>query len=88
MSYCRTGEDSDVYVVWNMHGYNCLSCSLTLNYKWPDACFATPNDMLSHLQLHQGAGQKVPDRCIDRIYSDKWHGRDAWWLKPSERSET
>lgn len=79
MSYCRTGDDSDVYVVYNAHGYNCLGCSLTPDYQWPDACFETPDEMLSHLSSHKKAGEKVPKRCIERINHDKEFGQQAWF---------
>lgn len=68
MSYCRMGEDSDVYIIYNIQGYyECVACKL--GDKTHYTC-DIPQDMLDHLLVHNRAGHKVPDRAIDRLVGE------------------
>ena len=58
MSYSRFGEDSDVYVLFNVNGFfECCMC---------EKC-DTAEEMLNHLQGHIDKGDKVPDHTINRL---------------------
>lgn len=64
MSYCRAGEDSDVYVIatWNTDGRDALEC-----FCEPAFFTTTRSVMISHLREHQANGDKVPDRTFERL---------------------
>ena len=63
MSYCRVGEDSDVYVISDVsHGVpTCYSCGIIPLY---------PKDMVLHLIQHIRDGDKVPDRAFQRLLNE------------------
>jgi hypothetical protein len=69
MSYCREGDDSNVYVIKSITGqYVCWSSS-----AHPRAEFVTttPSGMLAHLRSHIESGDMVPERAMDRLRLDK-----------------
>ena len=73
MSYCRMGDDSNVYVIRNMLGtLECLACRISgepkedgLRYGY----FAVDleDEMIEHLLEHRRQGWKVPERAIERL---------------------
>jgi len=66
MSYCRTGNDSDIYMTGNNDGYyECHGCSLEGNARLPTAAAA-----VQHLFDHMKAGHKVPQRAIHRLLDE------------------
>ena len=62
MSYCRWGDDSDLYIFGDGDGWACCNCSIAV-----DAYFGTLAELKAHVQLHIDAGHKVPDYVMDRI---------------------
>lgn len=66
MSYCRRDFDSDVHVVRGAEGeLACLECSAS-GSRGEFYCFTIPV-MLGHLQVHRAAGQRVPERAVERL---------------------
>lgn len=65
MSYCRIGEDSDVYVIRHVSGMLVCYCLL------PDNEFDTEEGMISHLIDHKMLGHKVPDRALARLNAER-----------------
>lgn len=65
MSYCRIGEDSDVYVIRDMSGMLQCFCNLVMNYHERE------EEMISHLLIHRSFGHKVPQRAIDRLQAER-----------------
>lgn len=69
MSYCRWGEDSDVYlyVTTDDEGgirWVCAGCKLDeKDDGWP----YSPQSVLLHLEAHRQAKHKVPERAFDRL---------------------
>lgn len=64
MSYCRAGNESDVYVIATtdkVASWWCVSCSVPNNFV------TSRQEMLSHLQEHKLAGDRVPDYAIARL---------------------
>ena len=65
MSYCRTGEDSDIYVYRKRP--NLLVChSETGSFE-----ASTEQEMIEHLLLHRRRGQRVPERALDRLKAER-----------------
>lgn len=70
MSYCRFGDDSDVYV-FGTYGHNkeevfeCCGCLMMGDMK-PFHC-KTKNEMVKHLFEHMRNGHKVPTYAIDHL---------------------
>lgn len=65
MSYCRPGEDSDVYVIRHVNG--CLVC-----YSHEPAFETTATQvMIYHLWSHQQRGHKVPERAFERLEAER-----------------
>ena len=64
MSYCRFEDNCDVYVYFNGEFLVCESCRIK-NGKF----YATKrrSRMISHLEDHVSAGNKVPKEIIDRF---------------------
>lgn len=65
MSYCRMGEDSDVYVIRSGDRWICY-CDLACNES------DRPEEMISHLLRHRSFGHKVPQRAIERLNADRF----------------
>lgn len=65
MSYCRIGEDSDVYVIRMGEGLKCF-CSLPDNHQ------DSEEGMISHLIDHMNLGHKVPQRAIARLNDERF----------------
>jgi hypothetical protein len=67
VSYCRIGEDSDVYVVKNLDhfggGWTCF-CDSRFHGNTYDA-------IIMHLIEHRRIGDKVPERVFDRLYAEQ-----------------
>jgi hypothetical protein len=73
MSYCRFGNDSDVYVYLDVSGYLCCcGCSLKDDWKY----FST-DDLLAHLSEHDDAGHDVPPDAIEQLLAER-KDNDAW----------
>ena len=71
MSYCRWGEDSDVYMYGTrseggVNGICCQGCEL-LPEGETSTHFDNPGDALIHLYEHRKAGHKVPYSAIKRL---------------------
>jgi archaellum biogenesis ATPase FlaH len=67
MSYCRIGNDSDVYVLGNGDGgIQCMCCRLLENWYDSFTC-STEQEMLEHLEQHKSVGHKVPRYAINRL---------------------
>lgn len=72
MSYCKFGEDSDVYVY---DGGTLICCGCKIREK-----FHTDfrSEMILHLQLHMEKGHKVPDQALDTLRKEiKGLGNDV-----------
>lgn len=65
MSYCRIGEDSDVYVIRSGDRWIC-HCDLVLNEA------DRPEEMISHLLRHRSFRHKVPQHAIERLNADRF----------------
>lgn len=68
MSYCRFGEDSDVYVFENIVGrLECCGCDLREH-----GSFLTKSRtaMLAHLDEHRATGHLVPDYALERLRAE------------------
>jgi hypothetical protein len=62
MSFARFGPDSDVYVYYHVGGfYDCCGC------RFMPSQFLTKAEIIAHLQIHIGQGDKVPDDTIEQI---------------------
>lgn len=57
MSYCRMGEDSDVYVYGSCDALECCGCFHTTSRK----------EMLNHLMAHAEKGDMVPIQALTRL---------------------
>ncbi len=67
MSYCRVGNDSDVYVYHSVRDmYFCWLRSSSDGHEGSFRC-KTTSEMLAHLEAHVAAGHKVPLRAIERL---------------------
>lgn len=69
MSYCRTGEDSDVYVFGTTDGcFECCRCLMEVDY----GSFKTQTieGMLCHLVSHIRLGHKVPLRAFAKLINE------------------
>jgi hypothetical protein len=65
MSYARMGDDSDVYVYSTGYSLICQWC-------WGgNRDFYSTADMLTHLDEHRAAGERVPDRCYEGLREDQ-----------------
>jgi hypothetical protein len=64
MSYCRQGEDSDVYVIRSGDQLVCY-CNVGSFH-----CFSE-QDMITHLRDHEAEGLKVPQRAYDRLEAER-----------------
>ena len=62
MSYCRYGEDSDVYLIRCSAGYECMVSSGRTGFL-----VRTPKAALRKLLALRSDGLKVPQRAIDRL---------------------
>jgi hypothetical protein len=63
MSYCRMGEDSDVYVYHSVFGG--MVCVCVRNPP-----LMTKPQMVEHLLEHRDDGWQVPQRALDRLYRE------------------
>ena len=63
MSYCRVGDDSDVYVIH--HVYGGMAC-----YCGEQDSLITKPEMVEHLLAHRADGLRVPQRALDRLYRE------------------
>lgn len=62
MSYCRFGEDSDVYIFPHFSGPIC--CCACLRANGDDVFVDTAEEATEHLNLHRSHGDRVPDRAF------------------------
>jgi len=67
MSYCRFGEDSDIYFLATGEGFQCCWCGFD---KYGKDIFKTRLDALNHLVEHIKAGHKVPDYAFERLQQE------------------
>ncbi len=68
MSYCRMGDDSDVYAFRSPHGYECCGC--LLNDDGASQRFPTAEDLLSHMHAHLDFFHRVPEYALQRLRED------------------
>lgn len=62
MSYCRFGDESDVYMYpANTNEIWCCACQLE-----PERLL-TQEEALEHLEEHRGVGHQVPQHAIERL---------------------
>jgi hypothetical protein len=73
MSYCRAGEDSDVYVYPSGNGIVCCSCPMI----GEDLAVTSALNMLTHLQGHMSRGDKVPRAALERLLREAGFLGDA-----------
>jgi uncharacterized protein YxeA len=74
MSYCRCGDDSDVYVycgrMFNIHlaqgDEKCYELMKQNNVR-PEYYFETEKETLSYLLNLKQLGFRIPDRAIERL---------------------
>lgn len=76
MSYCRLSDpncDVYIYVDSNDH-FHCCGCPLAVG---DDFEFAAPTraEMLTHMQKHVEAGQRVPARAFERMRAEIAEGK-------------
>lgn len=64
MSYCRRGENSDVYVIRSGDHLVCFG------HEPAFACFSE-QDMIDHLFAHRTAGDVIPQRAFDRLSAER-----------------
>lgn len=75
MSYCRMGEDSDVYVIATFDprvqkkAWQCY-CQPTSFKGKRRALFYTREEMLEHLYQHRKDGDKVPEHAVERLLEE------------------
>ncbi len=62
MSYCRYGEDSDVYLFQSSAGYECMVSGGQTGFV-----VKTPTEALRKLLSLRNSGLKVPQGGIDRL---------------------
>lgn len=67
MSYCRLCEDSDVYLYRTASGLVCCCLCTFAPATNNDVFFDTPADALAHARAHLAAGDRVPERAIERL---------------------
>lgn len=74
MSYCRRGDDSDVYVFqWQgQPGILCFECLLCVNHEGhcEDWRGQSPQEMIEHLGKHRASGHMVPNRAFKRLRAE------------------
>ena len=68
MSYCRKGDDSDLYIIGTGDGFECLACPHLEHYE-SFRC-KTVGEMYEHAIGHQHAQHKVPLDALDRLWHD------------------
>ena len=61
MSYCRAGEQSDLYIIHNIYGYLECMCK-EKGYKTKSR-----QDMVFHILAHAIKGHKVQQHAVDRL---------------------
>ncbi len=66
MSYCRMGQDSDVYMYPHINGYIvCVNCKLSERPYDDEMQFKTQKQAIAHLEHHIASGNKVPKYAIE-----------------------
>jgi hypothetical protein len=75
MSYCRFGEDSDIYLIadiaggWTCYGqHDAAAVPTGFRHK-------TRLDVFDHLQLHRLIGDRVPVRADNRLRAEMREAR-------------
>lgn len=69
MSYCRNGDDSDVYVIPVAAGIECVGCDYLTSH---------PDSMIVHLlEQHLAVGKMVPDRAFLRLLAEVREGASS-----------
>lgn len=63
MSYCRIGEDSDVYVYGSEKHLNCMCYIFFITGSY--------SEMIIHLKEHLNHGDKVPSRAFNRLEHER-----------------
>ncbi len=73
MSYCRFGEDSDLYIIGLGEGkYNCCGCYLmNIQIEKHKDDIMTKKEILNHIALHEEWGDKIPDYAKKRIEGEE-----------------
>lgn len=65
MSYCRLGDDSDIYIYESRNHIVCCMC--LFHNREGDEKFQKRSHMINHIEKHFRAGHKVPLYAIERI---------------------
>jgi len=66
MSYCRFSEDSDLYAIAMLDGYECLNCKLAKE-EYGSWHGKTRMELFNHFLDHKENGDKVPHSAIMRV---------------------
>ena len=75
MSYCRFGDDSDVYLYPHVNGhFECCACRLMGLEKGlamhKSKKMTNLSEVLVHLTKHKKKGHKVPDSALGRVLDE------------------
>jgi len=76
VSYCRFGDDSDVYLMRTGSGWWCCGCALADTPKQLEVSLKTRQQVLDHLDKHILRGSKVPQHAVDRLHREIEEGKD------------
>lgn len=63
MSYCRKGEDSDVYVIASGSGWVCY-CKPVFSTDYMVG-------LINHLRAHERRGERVPAKVYERLRAER-----------------
>ncbi len=88
MSYCRWGQDSDVYIFLGEDGLHCCGCRLN-GRRGEEFITDMYSEMLSHLDHHKAAGQKVDASALQELAEEArvFNDRTSNWLPNQPTSE-
>jgi hypothetical protein len=74
VSYCRFGDDSDVYLYPGDGDWECCGCRISVGDDGRTRLESLPA-VLAHLEAHRAAGHKVPDHAFSRVRHELTTGR-------------
>lgn len=69
MSYCRFGNDSDVYLYMHVDGQH-VCCSCRMLDERPDVYMYNAQSALMHLKGHKTAGHRVPKYALTALEAE------------------
>ena len=72
MSYCRFGNDSDVYMIDTGDYFECVCCRMLPKFGGMHKSRIMQNTMsaLKHLGAHRTHGHRVPRYAIKRLWGE------------------